>query len=535
MKTFNILAINFNHDGSAVILSDGRISAFLNTERFSKKKKHPGIREADLNQLLKQAGLQLEDISLMILCNIHSMDSDDIPKLYGSSLKESWFDFWVNQTLDKVWINGLELPCLVNPDHHLLHCSLAYYTSPFDSAVCFSWDPTGFGVFIGKDNKMTKVRYDIKTHFTCWWYNEVASQLFDTGIIGAGKVMGLAPYGHPGSLQNKRLEDFADMEEFFALSDNGGNPVMVEANGRQLNATLAYNVQALMEQQLGDIMNDLCKIAADNGVAANICLSGGGALNSVANQVAFRNSAFERIHLHPACGDDGTPIGAAMWYWFNQQDHPRIKYTNRDMMYSVTSYEDKIEQALSLPEYEGRIRVERTTDYIRQTAKHLADDKIIAWFQDGSEIGPRALGNRSILANPRNTDMKDILNSKVKFREGFRPFAPSVLNEFAAEWFGLSDSPFMLRVCDVLQDSIPAVSHVDKTARIQTVCEKDNPDYYTLISNFHSITGIPLVINTSFNIKGESIVETPQDAIHCLLNTQIDYLIFRNFIVSKCA
>jgi carbamoyltransferase len=179
------------------------------------------------------------------------------------------------------------------------------------------------------------------------------------------------------------------------------------------------------------------------------------------------------------------------------------------------------------------VTIDSSPDYIAKTAGHIAEGKIIAWFQGPSETGPRALGNRSILADPRNPDMKDILNSRVKFREGFRPFAPSVLNEYAEEWFGLKDSPFMLRVCNVLKAGIPSVSHVDYTARIQTVTKEDNPNYYDLIKSFNDITGVPLLLNTSFNIKGESIVETPQDALNCFLNTDVDILVFRNTLLKK--
>jgi carbamoyltransferase len=532
MQTINILSINFNHDGSAVIVSNGKIKAFINTERFSRKKKHPGIRKVDLDNLLQQAGIQLTDVSMVLLCNIHNMDSDDMLTLYGTRLKETWFHFWVNQTLDKVIIEGVELPCIINPEHLLLHAALSFYTSPFDEAICFSWDPTGYAVYEGRKNRMARINYRIRGYNMCHWYNEVAISLFGTGVIGAGKVMGLAPYGDPGEGGRIEYNKLSGLKGLYEQSGNG-HAIFVDESEKKLNATLAFNVQHMMESQLCSIVDELYEIARQRAVEPNLCLGGGAALNSVANQVAFQNSKFKNLYIHPASGDDGTPIGAALHYWFHQLNNERVKYANREIMYSVLSYEDSIESALALPQFKDRLIVERSTDYIAKSARYIVDGKIIAWFQDASEIGPRALGNRSILADPRNANMKDILNSRVKFREGFRPFAPSVLNEHAEKWFGLKDSPFMLRVCEVMQSCIPAVTHVDNTARIQTVTEDDNPNFYRLISCFYEYTGVPLLINTSFNIKGESIVETPEDAINCLLNTEIDYLVFNNLIVKK--
>lgn len=201
-------------------------------------------------------------------------------------------------------------------------------------------------------------------------------------------------------------------------------------------------------------------------------------------------------------------------------------------MYSVLSYEDSIESILS-SQFKDMFVIDRSFNYIAKTDRYIANNKIVAWFQDSSKIGPRALGNRSILADPRNPEMKETLNSKVKFRESFRPFAPSVLNEYAEKWFGLKDSPFMLRVCNVLEQGVPSITHIDKTARIQTVKVEDNPNFYQLIKCFHEISGVLLLINTSFNIKGEPIAETPQDAINCFLNTPIDVLVFKNIITEK--
>jgi carbamoyltransferase len=531
MKSYNILSVNFNHDGSAIILSDGKIKAFVNTERFSKKKKHPGIRKEDLYNLLDQAGLGLKDIHVAILCNLNNMDSPDIPILHGSSLKETWPDFWVYHSMEKMLIDGVEVSCMINPHHHLLHCSLAYFTSPFDEAICFSWDPTGYGAFIGKKNKIQRLPYKLRPFNSCLWYEKTAVSLFGTGILGAGKVMGLAPYG--GQEQEvETLFEIGTLDELYRRSGNG-NAVILREEGRELNATLAFNVQKIMDVQLSRVLNELYEIAQKEGIRANLCLSGGGALNSVSNQLAFENSMFDRIHIHPASGDDGTAIGAALYYWFDRLGNERREFSNRELMYSILTYEDSIEDILSKPRYRELLIVERSPDYIARTAALLADNKIVGWFQDSSEIGPRALGNRSILADPRNPEMKEILNRRIKFRENFRPFAPAVLNEHAEKWFGLKDSPFMLRVCRVLEQGAPAISHVDNTARIQTISREDNLNFYELISAFHAITGVPLLINTSFNTKGQPIVESAADAIECFLHIPLDALVFKNIILRK--
>jgi carbamoyltransferase len=555
----NILSINFNHDGAGVILTDGKPSAYVNTERYSRKKKHPGIRDADLDELLDQAGLKLEDIAHVMLCNLNLMDSPDIPYTHGSNLKDTWFDFWINATYTKVRIRNCEISCTVNPGHMSLHAALVYYTSPFDSAAILTWDPTGLVAFEGRGTKLTRIN-KLRTEFnSCNFYNDISAQLFETGLFGAGKLMGLAPYGDvvletstrsnwgaPFTRQDKKKPvvrkgreaskpfDYPAMVKYKNLVEHSQkDPVFYQEKDKKLNATLAYNAQRLMEEQLIELMEYLYKYCIEEKIDLNICISGGAALNSVANQVAFLNSSFKDMFLHPACGDDGTAIGAALLHWHNVLGKPRNKFSNRELMYSVRTYENRIAQFVEKEALNGKIIVEKTDDYIAKTADLISKGHIIGWFQEGSEIGPRALGNRSILADPRHPDMKDILNAKVKFREGFRPFAPSVLNEHAQEYFGINNTPFMLRVCDVLKGHLPSITHVDGTARVQTVTPDDNPNYYRLIKAFHEITGVPIIIDTSFNIKGEPIVETPEDAMRCFLNTQIEHLVFPNYIISK--
>lgn len=535
-QTRVILAINFNHDGAAVLLVDGRFAGFVCTERFSRKKKHPGLREEDLDELLDQAGLRLGDVDHVMLCNLNIMDSPDIVHLHGSDLKETWLEFWVNERFDRVSIRGKVIPCTLNPDHHTLHASAAYYTSPFDAAVSLAIDPIGCRLFIGVGERLQ----ELKRGYDEWFnanigYTLAGTEMFGSGVVGAGKVMGLAPYGKPpdggGEADWKSIITFQQVLE---LAEK--NPVNVRVGDRKLNATVAFYIQLGLEHQLSAVLDDLALVCRRNGLRLDLCMSGGTALNAVANQLCFERSEFQRLHFHPACGDDGTAIGAALWHWHHVLGMPRSSFRAADLMYSLRSYcAQDVDAALdsAVAENPGRLTLTRAGDYIEQTARLLATGAIIGWFDGPSEVGPRALGHRSILADPRDPGMKDRLNARVKFREHFRPFAPAVLNEHAMAWFGLADSPFMLRACPVLRPEVPAITHVDGTSRIQTVTAADNSSFYELISSFHRLTGVPLVLNTSLNTKGLPIDETPADALATLLGSGLDYLVFPGVIVGK--
>lgn len=531
-----LLSINFNHDGAGGLLIDGRLAGYVCTERFSRRKKHPGLREEDLDELLDQAGIGLTDVDHVLLCNLHNMDTPDIEQLHGSDLKETWCEFWVNQRHDAVRIRGRTIACTVNPDHHLLHVSAPFYTSPFDTAIGLAIDPLGCRAFIGKGNRL----YPLDRGYDRWFnanigYAHAAVELFGSSIIGAGKVMGLAPYGRPDRRDPPRWQEisgFADLVELAAV-----DPVLVNVNGRDLNATLAYYIQLGLEHQLSAVLTDLAEVARRNRVAPNLCLSGGTALNAVANQVCFEGSEFSRFHAHPACGDDGTAIGAALWYWHQVLGHPRLAHPNAELMYAVRGYPDiRVDRAVAAAAT-GGLTITRTADQPRDCAALLAAGATIGWFDGASEIGPRALGHRSILADPRRSAIRDRLNARVKHREHFRPFAPAVLNEHAKDWFGLADSPFMLRASPVLRDDVPAITHVDGTSRIQTVERADNPAFHALIEEFHTLTGVPLVLNTSLNTKGQPIDETPEDALGTLLATELDYLVFPGpgLVIGKAA
>jgi carbamoyltransferase len=537
-----ILSVNFNHDGSAVVLNNGRVAAFVNTERFSRNKKHPGIREEDLLDLLDQARIRIGDIDLAILCNL-GMNYPEVVERYHTDFKDTWVPFSLDPERGSVTLLGRSVKCVINPDHFLCHAALAYYFSPFDTAVSFAVDPMGSGAYLGHDATMRRLDYPMTQVGNL--YTMVSTNCLGFGgLYGAGKTMGLAPYGeHSDVAVTRQLAEMC--RDGIGLHEAGAlmkaiaeiaerRPVYVESDGHQWNATQAFLVQEVLEFVLDRCLRELFSLARHEAGSeiASLCLSGGTALNSVANGHCFSRSPFRELYLHPACGDDGTAIGAALYYWHHVYGNPKQPRTDREAMYSVRSYGSEVVQA-ALAARADAIRVDWTDMYIERAADMLADGAIIGWFEGASEIGPRALGHRSIVCSPSAAEMKDRLNSQVKFRESFRPFGPSVLNECAEEWFGLKDSPFMLRVCRVRRTDIPAVTHVDGTARIQTVRREDAPRYYDLIKAFSRRTGLPVVLNTSFNTRSEPIVETPDDALRCFLETGLDAVIFPGCVVRK--
>lgn len=531
-----LLAVNFNHDGAAVLLVDGVVAAFVCTERHSRRKKHPGLREEDLDLLLIQAGISIQDVDHVLLCNLHNMDSPDVMRLHGSDLKDTWVEFWVNQRNDAVRLRGREIPCTVNPDHHLIHAAAPYYTSPFNSAICLAVDPLGCRAFLGEGTKLIPLDRGYDAWFTAnIGYTYAAEHLFGSGIVGAGKVMGLAPYGRRATGQELDGRSITTFAELVALASV--DPVTVAVEGRELNATLAYLVQWGLERQLDAVLTDLGTVCRDSGIEPNLCLSGGTALNAVANQLCFERSAFEQLHMHPACGDDGTAIGAALWYWHHVLGRPRRRPEAAELMFGRRTYSGHavtraVEGALAgHPELEART----VRDAARAAADLVCDGATVGWFEGASEIGPRALGHRSILADPRSPTVRDHLNAAVKYREPFRPFAPAVLDDQSRDWFGLVDSPFMLRACPVLRPGVPAITHVDSTSRIQTLTARDNGAFHALVSRFAERTGVPLVVNTSLNTKGLPIDETPEDALGTLVSTGLDALVFPGTVVSKRA
>ena len=452
-------------------------------------------------------------------------------------------------------------------DHHLSHAASAFYTSNFDKAAIFTADASMHhteacsGFFLGKGNTLQQFRnpgYMWGNH-----YDVMTEHLgIGPGTTKAGSMMGLAAHGNIKKIGFDKWEEFTapqlnrkgDKEEhryidwvfgqisgrFPLVGDNirpeiaNGNPDAHQFNREwqypfsneestsQEAMDIAATIQYITERSLVKYTQDLYDETKDWN-DGNLCVSGGTFLNCNANYKVHTETSFDRMHMFPACGDDGTAAGSALWvlHWYYK--YPRQNYDTKELAYTGITYETDFEDGQKLD-----------LDYV---ADALANDKIVCWFDGKSENGPRALGHRSFLASPRNNDMKDILNARVKFREWYRPFAPIVLKERAAEWFRMDfESPYMLHTVPCKRPfDIPAAVHIDNTARVQTLTQEHNPKLYKLIEKFEERTGIPIVINTSLNVKGQPIVETPPDVVKLFNESDVDVLVINNQMWTKNA
>ncbi len=533
-----------SHDFSACIVEDGKIVVAIEEERLTREKYSVGIRSLGfscINYCLKQCGLTINDVDMVVLNNLV------INKIQNLIPTE------------KHVIN-----------HHLSHASAVYFTSGFYESAIYIIDGIGSPItltgsenvtyLMGMYNELNVLHKVVKkvdrfptkskeflvaenNHSLGWMY-EYVTMLCGFGKREEGKLMGLAPYG-----SDRLVKMFSEL----ICLDNTGLGVKIhtrELIDRIVDYTCQYkseddlfnaraDVAYAMQHQLEAIvMEQLNKLYEMTG-SDYLCLGGGVALNSVMNGKILQNTPFKHLHVYPASGDSGTAIGAALYGYYCIANHSYNGTHAYQNAYLGKEYLDKdIKSAIE--KNKSKINAEKVTAevLVQSAAEDLAAGRIIGWFQGASEIGPRALGHRSILANPGIKDMREILNQKIKFRENFRPFAPSVMAERAHEFFNVADYDFryMLAVCSVKEEKremIPSVTHVDGSARVQTVTKSDNGIYYDLINAFSVQTGIPLVLNTSFNIKGEPIVETPNDAIRSFINSKLDALYINDYIITK--
>ena len=461
----NILGLQFGHDGSVCLVKDGKLEFAIGTERISKIKKQQGFTNEIINYVLDSCGLTLDDIDCVAT-------NDFKQELFGN-------DYLV----DNFVIQGKELKCYIIP-HHLAHCASVFYTSPFHEAHCFSMDCS-----MGKIEANSLVAYGRGKNLKAMYcpgemvgvlYGEVTEKLgLGPALHKAGTTMGLSSYGTPFDFDYQSYTD--DIKH---------------------KMDVAASVQNLFENKVLNVLNDI------DQQSDNLCLSGGSFLNCNANSEVVRKSKFKHFHHFPACGDDGTSVGSALYVAHHILGEARYNYDVKDLCYTGRDYQGQT------PDY----------DHI---AKQLADGKIIGFFQGRSEFGPRALGNRSILADPRNFHNRELINHVVKNREWFRPFAPVTLEECYQDWFDFPiPSPYMLYTAQVKQpEKIPAVTHVDGSARFQTVTEKSNKHYYEIIKAFGKLTGVPVLLNTSLNGNGQPILETEEDAREFYKNSKLDMMI----------
>ena len=597
----NILGISaFFHDSAICLLKDGRIVTAIQEERFSRKKHDNRFPLKALKYIVKNFNLRPQDIDYIGFYDKPFLKFERIlethlnyaPKGIKSFIRS--MPIWIKEKLFLPYLLEKELNrafCLgkkergkwgrkfLFPEHHQSHAASAFFPSPFERAVIVTLDGVGewatASAWLGNGNQLQPL-YEINfPNSIGLLYSAFTYYLGFKVNSGEYKVMGLAPYGKP-KYKHLILENLIDLKDDGSFAMNmkyfdycigltmtnehfdklfGGPPRKPESKISQKDMDLACSVQKVVEE----VMLKMARFLKKETGETNLCLAGGVALNCVANGKIFSEDIFDEIWVQPAAGDSGSAVGAALSVWHQYLDKERIVEVSSDSMngaYLGPSYSNsEIEQYLK----------ERSIPYIRlndselldKVANELSKEMIIGWFQDKMEFGPRALGNRSIIGDSRSPKMQSIMNLKIKYRESFRPFAPSVLKENVNDYFDFEgNSPYMLMVAPVkkeklletdkakkevlgidminlVRSDIPAVTHVDNSSRIQTVHKETNPKYHSLLKKFREKTGCPVIVNTSFNVRGEPIVCSPQDAYKCFMRTEMDYLVLGNFLLDK--
>jgi carbamoyltransferase len=591
----SILGISaFYHDSAACLLINGKIVAASQEERFTRIKHDSSYPHHAVEFVLKYGGLKLSEVDQIIFFEKPFLKFERLLETYVAFAPRGFLSFskampiWIK---DKLFQKSLLQNKLKNhdknfdkkenlffSDHHLSHAASAFYPSPFENAVVITADGVGewatTTVAVGRKNNL-EIKKEI--HFPHSLGLLYSAFTYYTGFkvnSGEYKLMGLAPYGKPNYInQILKLIDIKDDGTFrldqkyfnYATGLTMTNEKFNNLFGQkprdpknekltQFHMDIAASVQKITEE----VMIKLAKSTSKEYGLKNLCLAGGVALNCVANGKILKEKIFENIWVQPAAGDAGGALGAALALWHIDQNNERNINKNDDMSGSYLGpefSEDEIEKELK--RLGAKYKKLNQNEIIDQTSKDLSEGNAVGWFQGRMEFGPRALGGRSILGDPRSPNMQKNLNLKVKYRESFRPFAPSILAEDINDWFDINTtSPYMLMVANVKNEKcipmnesdenlfgidklnvkrslVPAITHVDYSARIQTVHKHTNPKYYDLISKFKEITGCPMLVNTSFNVRGEPIVNTPEDAFNCFMGTELDRLVIGNCYLDK--
>ncbi len=591
----SILGISaFYHDSAAALIIDGDIVAAAQEERFSRKKHDASYPFNAVNFVLKEGRLKLSEVDYIVFFEKPFLKFERLLETYMAFAPKGFKSFslsmpiWLREKLfqKKFLFDNLKLHDenlndinkIKFSEHHYSHAASAFYPSPFKEAIVLTLDGVGewatTTVAIGKGNKLNMLK---EIHFPHSLGLLYSAFTYYTGFkvnSGEYKVMGLAPYGKPKykDLIIKELMDLKDDGSFklnmkyfnYAtgltmtnkkFSNLFGQPVRDPKKDllTDFHMDIASSIQAVTEEVVLRLTRDIAK----EYKIKNLCLAGGVALNCVANGKILRENNFEDIWIQPAAGDAGGSLGAALGYWHRELDKPRKDFKDKMKGAYLGPRHKAISIERNLKSLKAVYKEKTSSEISSLVAKELANSKTVGWFQGRMEFGPRALGARSILADPRSEKMQKALNLKIKFRESFRPFAPSVLREDVKEWFDLNyDSPYMLLVSDIKKEkqitmsekdnklfgidklnikrsSIPAITHVDYSARIQTVHKETNPKYYDLINEFKKITNCPVLVNTSFNVRGEPIVCSVEDSFNCFMGTNLDVLVIENFILFK--
>ena len=584
-----ILGISaYYHDSAAVLIKDGNIIAAAQEERFTRKKHDENFPRSAAEFCLEEAGIDITQVDHVVFYDKPLIKFNRLLETYLSFVPSGWVSLrkaiplWISKKLHLPKIIKKELGWkgkVLFTEHHESHAASAFFPSPFEEAavICFDgvgeWATITWGV--GKGNRVEIKEQIVFPHSLGLLYSAFT---YYTGFkvnSGEYKVMGLAPYGEPKYV-DVILEEIIDVKDDGSFRMNmdcfnycqgltmtnkkfdklfGGPPRKPEKKLTQREMDIAASIQKVTEI----IMLKIGKHVYEKTGQKNLCMAGGVALNCVGNGILLREGPFEDIWVQPSAGDAGAALGSALTIWHHYLDMPRESNGKDDKQSG--SYlgphfsNDKVKKYLDENNYPYKERMgEGLYDDV---SKRLEDGEIIGWFQGRMEFGPRALGARSIIGDARNSEMQKKMNLKIKYRESFRPFAPSVLLEHVSEWFEHDkESPYMLMVAPVKEEkripmtdeqkglfgidklniprsNIPSITHVDYSARIQTVDGKNNQKYYRLIKKFYENTGCPVIVNTSFNVRGEPIVCTPEDAYRCFMRTEMDTLVLENYVLSK--
>lgn len=591
----SVLGISaFYHDSAAAIIVDGEIIAAAQEERFTRKKHDASYPKNAINYVLKESGLKLNEVDHVVFYEKPFLKFERLLETYIGFSPSGFKSFSMSMPLwlrEKLFQKKMLFDALKEQDnnfndikkinfseHHLSHAASAFFSSPYDEAVILTLDGVGewatTTISLGKYNKINILKEIHFPHSLGLLFSAFTYFLGFKVNSGEYKVMGLAPYGKP-RFKNIILEKLIDVKEdgSFRLNMNYFNYAtgLTMTNNKfaklfnmerrepenelsQIHMDIAASIQAVTEEIALKITRFLFK----EFKIPNLCMAGGVALNCVANGKILKDGLFKNIWIQPASGDAGGALGAAQAFYYQELDNKR-KFLKTDSMkgsYLGPQFtDDQVENELK--NCGANYKKLNLNQIIKDTAKALSEEKAIGWFQGRMEFGPRSLGNRSIIADARSEKMQKNLNLKVKYRESFRPFAPAVLFEKVSEWFEInSESPYMLLVADVKKSkqiqmteqqkslfgidklnikrsSIPSVTHVDYSARIQTVHKETNPIFHKLLEEFERITKYPVLVNTSFNVRGEPIVCSATDAFNCFMGTDLDVLVCNNFILYK--
>jgi carbamoyltransferase len=586
----HVLGISaFYHDSAAALLRDGEIVAAAQEERFTRKKHDPGFPARAVAFALQQAGITAADLDFVAFYDKPILKFHRLLETYlafapaGLASFKRMLPVWLG---DKLHMRGMLTRNLgrkpknryVFPEHHESHAASAFYPSPFDEAAVLTmdgvgeWATTSLGV--GEGNKLRLLQEIRFPHSLGLLYSAFTYYCGFKVNSGEYKLMGLAPYGEPRfeKLIRDRLIDVRDdgsyrldltyfnycqgltmtSPKFHALF--GMPPRPSESQLEQVHMDLAASIQKVTEEVMLKTARHARKVTGKK----DLCLAGGVALNCVGNGVILREGPFEKIWIQPAAGDAGGALGAAQFVWHNLLGKPRTVKPTDSQRGSLLGPKYESRDIKAFLDAQGVVYEEHATEdaLADRVAQLIEQENVIGWFQGPMEFGPRALGSRSIIGDARSPKMQSVMNLKIKFRESFRPFAPIVLRERASDYFDIEpqhDSPYMLIVAPVRQEKrkpveagavgldklkqlrsvVPAVTHVDFSARLQTVDGERNPRLARLMRRFEERTGCPVLINTSFNVRGEPIVCTPQDALRCCLGTEMDVLVLENFVIRR--